>query len=152
MSEIAKARLAALYRYPVKGLSPEELSEAHLMEGAHFPGDRMMAIENGPSGFNPAAPEHMPKQKFLMLMRNEKLARIEARFEDATRRLTLKQGGGVVASGVVDDGAGRAASNASSKATWAKKCVAPHACWSHRRDIASWIRVRVFSRSSTGPA
>ncbi len=109
MSEIAKARLAALYRYPVKGLSPEEISEAHLTEGGHFPGDRMMAIENGPSGFDPAAPEHMPKQKFLMLMRNEKLARIEARFEDATRRLTLKQGGGVVASGVVDDEAGRAA-------------------------------------------
>lgn len=109
MSEIAKARLAALYRYPVKGLSPETLSEAQLMEGAHFPGDRMMAIENGPSGFNPAAPEHMPKQKFLMLMRNEKLARIETRFEDATRRLTLKQGGATVASGVVDEEAGRAA-------------------------------------------
>ncbi len=82
MSEIASARLAALYRYPVKGLSPEAIPEAHLTEGAHFPGDRLMAIENGPSGFNPGAPEHMPKQKFLMLMRNEKLARIEARFDD----------------------------------------------------------------------
>jgi len=109
MSEIAKARLAALYRYPVKGLSPEAISEAHLTEGGHFPGDRMMAIENGPSGFDPATPEHLPKQKFLMLMRNEKLARIETRFDDATRRLTLKQGGAVVASGVVDDVVGRAA-------------------------------------------
>ena len=103
------ARLAALHRYPVKGLSPEAMSEAHLTEGAHFPGDRLLAIENGPSGFDPAAPEHLPKQKFLMLMRNEKLARIAARFEDATRRLTLSQGGGVVASGVVDEETGRAA-------------------------------------------
>ncbi|MCA3593788.1 MAG: MOSC domain-containing protein [Methylobacterium sp.] len=105
----SNARLAALYRYPVKGLSPEAISEAHLTEGAHFPADRLMAIENGPSGFDPAAPEHLPKQKFLMLMRNEKLARIAARFEDATQRLTLRQGGAVVASGMVDDRAGRAA-------------------------------------------
>jgi uncharacterized protein YcbX len=109
MSENAVARLVALYRYPVKGLSPEAIAEAHLPAGGHFPGDRLMAIENGPSGFDPAAPEHMPKQKFLMLMRNEKLARIETRFDDATRRLTLKQGGAVVANGVVDEEAGRAA-------------------------------------------
>ncbi len=35
----------------------------------------MFAVENtGPSGFNPAAPEHQPKIKYLMLMRNEALA------------------------------------------------------------------------------
>jgi uncharacterized protein len=109
MSEIAEPRIAALYRYPVKGLSPEEITEAHLTVDGHFPGDRLMAIENGPSGFNPSAPEHLPKQKFLMLMRNEKLARIHSTFDDATRRLTLKQGGAVVASGVVDHESGRAA-------------------------------------------
>lgn len=109
MSEIAEARLAALYRYPVKGFSPEEIAEAHLVEDAHFPGDRLMAIENGPSGFDPAAPEHLPKQKFLMLMRNEKLARLRSEFDDATRRLTIRQGGHVAASGIVDDEAGRAA-------------------------------------------
>lgn len=108
MSESNIARIAALYRYPVKGLSPQEIGEAALTEGAHFPGDRLMAIENGPSGFDPKAAEHLPKQKFLMLMRNERLARLRTHFDDETRILTIRQGGGVVAAGVVDSEEGRA--------------------------------------------
>ena len=41
--------------------------------GAYFPGDRLFAIENGPSGFDSAAPVHQPKIKYLMLMRHERL-------------------------------------------------------------------------------
>ncbi len=63
-------QVASLYRYPVKGLSPERLERATLERGAYFPGDRLFAIENGPSGFDPAEPRHQPKIKFLMLMRN----------------------------------------------------------------------------------
>ncbi|WP_204280698.1 MOSC N-terminal beta barrel domain-containing protein, partial [Serratia marcescens] len=69
------ARIAALYRYPVKGLSAEPLAEATLTAGGHFPGDRLFAIENGPSGFDPAAPEHQPKTKFLVLARLAALAK-----------------------------------------------------------------------------
>ena len=47
-------RIAALYRYPVKGLSPEPLERVSLQAGGTFPGDRAFAIENGPSGFDPA--------------------------------------------------------------------------------------------------
>ena len=36
----------------------------------------MYAIENGPSGFDPAAPGYLPKHRFLMLMRNERLAEL----------------------------------------------------------------------------
>ena len=68
------ARISALYRYPVKGLSPEPLARATLTAGEYFPGDRLFAVENGPSGFDAAAPQHQPKIKFLMLMRNERLA------------------------------------------------------------------------------
>lgn len=89
-------RVASLYRYPVKGLSPERLTAAKLEEGAYFPGDRLFAIENGPSGFDPAAPEHQPKIKYLMLMRNEALARLRTRYDDASGDLVIAYQGAEV--------------------------------------------------------
>jgi uncharacterized protein YcbX len=86
-------RVSSLYRYPVKGLSPERLVEARLEAGAYFPGDRLFAVENGPSGFDAGAPVHHPKIKFLMLMRNESLARLSTRYDDASNSLLIAQGG-----------------------------------------------------------
>lgn len=103
------ARIAALYRYPVKGLSPEPLDSVRLEPGETFPNDRAYVIENGPSGFDPAAPRHLPKANFLMLMRNERLAGLDARFDDATATLTLRRGGEVVAEGSLATEPGRRA-------------------------------------------
>lgn len=86
-------RVEALYRYPVKGLSPERLDATDLAAGAYFPGDRLYAIENGPSGFDPGAPRHQPKIKFLMPMRNGSLARLRTRYEDETSTLVVEEGG-----------------------------------------------------------
>ena len=69
-----QARIDAIYRYPVKGLSPQRLAQVTLSAGENLPADRLYAIENGPSGFDPARPAYFPKQRFLMLMRNERLA------------------------------------------------------------------------------
>jgi len=85
------ARLESIYRYPVKGLSPERLERASLSEGGYFPGDRLFAVENGPSGFDPAAPVHQPKTRFLMLMREERLATLRTRYDDATGTLSIQQ-------------------------------------------------------------
>src|SRR5215470_6628926 len=95
----AMAQIDALYRYPIKGLSPERLSGAHLTPGRTVPGDRLYAIENGPSGFDPAAPKYLPKTQFLMLMRNERLATLETHYEDATRVLTIRGEGRELARG-----------------------------------------------------
>lgn len=89
-------RIASLYRYPVKGLSPERLARVELDAGQYFPGDRLFAIENGPSGFDPAAPVHQPKIKYLMLMRNEALARLRTRYDDASGDLVIGYEGGEV--------------------------------------------------------
>jgi uncharacterized protein YcbX len=86
-------RLATLYRYPVKGLSPEPLEGVTLGAGCPLPHDRRFAVENGPSGFDPAAPAHLPKIKFLMLMRHESLARLTTRFDERTTVLTVSEGG-----------------------------------------------------------
>ena len=88
-----KATLQSLFRYPVKGLSPELLARVQLMAGDYFPGDRMFAVENGPSGFDPAAPAHQPKIKFLMLMRNERLATLRTRYDDASGALVIVRDG-----------------------------------------------------------
>jgi len=99
----------AIYRYPVKGLSPELLERAGLAVGATVPADRLYAIENGPSGFDPAAPRHQPKQRYLMLMRNERLARLRTRFDDTSHQLTVASDGHTAAQGDLRTPEGRAA-------------------------------------------
>jgi uncharacterized protein len=103
------ATVAALHRYPVKGLSPERIDRAALTVDGHFPGDRLFAIENGPSGFDPAAAEHLPKIRYLMLMKHERLAKLRTRYDDATGILSIAQGGAAVAAGDMATADGRAA-------------------------------------------
>lgn len=86
-------RISSIYRYPVKGLSPEPLTAARLEAGAYFPGDRLFAIENGPCGFDAEDPKHQSKLKFLVLMRLEALARLRTRYEDASGELLIHEGG-----------------------------------------------------------
>jgi len=102
-------RLASIYRYPVKGLSPEALAGADLETDGSFPCDRLFALENGPSGFDAAAPTHQPKIKFLMLMRNGALAGLATRYDPADGELIIARDGRVVARGRLADAAGRAA-------------------------------------------
>jgi uncharacterized protein YcbX len=102
-------RLAALYRYPVKGLSPEQLAAADLRSDGYFPGDRLFAHENGPSGFDPTAPEHQPKIKFLMLMRNGALAGLATRYDETAGVLTISRDGREVARGDLRSAEGRGA-------------------------------------------
>jgi uncharacterized protein YcbX len=93
MSAVPNVAVAALYRYPVKGLSAEPLPSAILSPGKTVPGDRSYAIENGPTGFDPAAPRYFPKSRFLMLMRDERLAAFRSRYDDTSRTLTIAVNG-----------------------------------------------------------
>ena len=86
-------QIASLHRYPVKGLSPERVDAFALKRGAYVPGDRLYAIENGPSGFDAADPKHQPKIKFLMLMRNARLATLRTRYLDDEATLVITDGG-----------------------------------------------------------
>jgi hypothetical protein len=103
------AQIAAIYRYPVKGLTPEPLTSVKLAAGSTLPADRRYAIENGPSGFDPGAPAHFPKIRFLMLMKNERLARLTTTYDDATETLTVSEGGREVTRGDLRTSDGRAA-------------------------------------------
>lgn len=101
-------KIHAIYRYPVKGLSPEPLERAELAVHETLAGDRLYAIENGPSGFDPAVPRHQPKQRYLMLMRNERLAQLRTRFDHANHTLAIEAQGREVARGDLRTPAGRA--------------------------------------------
>ena len=83
------AKIQSIYRYPIKGLTPEPLSRAALQPGQTIPGDRLYAIENGPSGFDPASPRYLSKTHFLMLMKNERLAGLRTSFDQDTHILTI---------------------------------------------------------------
>jgi uncharacterized protein YcbX len=101
--------IQAIYRYPVKGLSAQALPRVVLSKGRTLPADRLYAIENGPSGFDPAAPAYFPKQRFLMLMRNERLAALRTDFDDQTHTLSVWANGRLAAQGDLRTQEGRAA-------------------------------------------
>lgn len=105
----APASIRAIYRYPVKGLSPQALARTRLAVGQTLPADRLYAIENGPSGFDPAAPAYFPKQRFLMLMRNERLAALRTSYDETTRTLSIHWQGHTAARGNLGTVEGRMA-------------------------------------------
>ncbi len=99
MTDPSGPSVRGLYRYPVKGMSPEGMERMPLLAGQTAPFDRAYAVENGPGRFDPQKPAHLPKINFLMLMRNERLATLQTRFEDETETLTVLRGGKQVARG-----------------------------------------------------
>ena len=107
MSDIDPIRVTSLYRYPVKGLRPQQLAEVDVEAGKTLPYDRAWAIENGRGRFDPNNPQYLPKINFLMLMRNERLAALEVEFDETTHTLTLLRNGKQVVKGALDTALGR---------------------------------------------
>lgn len=97
----------SIYRYPIKGLTPEPLKSVTIQAGECLPFDRAYAIENGGGRFDPLQPKHLPKINFLMLMRNERMASLRSSFNDETATLTLQRDGNQVAKGQLTTPTGR---------------------------------------------
>jgi len=124
-SAMSSAEISGLYRYPVKGLSAESLKTVPLAVGKTLPADRRYAVENGPSGFDPAQPAWRPKTYYLMLMRHERLAGFQTLYEDETGRLTIRRDGEIVAQGDLDTAEGRAAIEAFFATHFARELKGP---------------------------
>ncbi len=82
-----------IYRYPVKGLSAEPLGQIGLSAGKCLPHDRRFAIALGTTEFDPAHPQWLSKNHFIMLMRDETLAQLQTSFDTETGLLTIAQNG-----------------------------------------------------------
>jgi uncharacterized protein YcbX len=85
--------IAALYRHPLKGFTPQPIDAAILTPGAHFPCDRLYAVEDGPSGFDAAAPRHLSKQRFTVLAKLPALARVVTHYDEDTGVLDARAEG-----------------------------------------------------------
>lgn len=101
--------VAAIFRHPVKGFTPEGLAHVDLAPGEGFPHDRAWAVENGPSGYDPAAPAFVPKQKFTVLAAIPRVAAARTRFDDATGVLSAQAPGHAGFAGRLADPEGREA-------------------------------------------
>ncbi len=102
-------RIAALYRHPVKGFTPEPLETVVLTPGAHFPCDRIYAVEDGPSGFDPEIPAHLSKMRFTVLAKIPALARARTAYDEATGALRVTAPGRPALVALLTTGEGRAA-------------------------------------------
>jgi uncharacterized protein YcbX len=81
--------IAAIYRYPVKGLSAEPLDRTTLAPGQCLPHDRRFAIALPSTRFDRERPEWLAKTHFVMLMRDAALAHLHTRFDPETGELTI---------------------------------------------------------------
>lgn len=93
MADPVAGTIASLYRHPIKGFTPERLETVTLTAGAYFPCDRLFAIENGPSGFDPAAPSHISKSRFTVLAKMAEVAKAHTAYDEASGILTVEAQG-----------------------------------------------------------
>ncbi|MDY6993313.1 MAG: MOSC domain-containing protein [Pseudomonadota bacterium] len=103
------AMLTQLYRYPVKGLSPEPLECVQVSPLETLPGDRQFALARATSEFQSQAPRHLPKTQFLMLMKDEALAALNSVYDHSTGVLSIYHHQQLQIQGALDQVAGRRA-------------------------------------------
>ena len=101
--------IAALYRHPIKGFTPQKVARARLTTGEAFPGDRLFAVEDGPSGFDAANPGFIPKQRFTVLAKIAAVAAARTYYDEASGRLSAQAPGLPAFDDSLVDEAGRTA-------------------------------------------
>jgi uncharacterized protein YcbX len=83
------ARLAHIFRHPIKAHGREELASVVLSAGQALPWDRHWAVAHDLSKFDALAPGWMPCINFQRAARTPALMAITARFDEATGQMTL---------------------------------------------------------------
>ncbi len=87
------ARLASIWRYPIKGFGAQELESADLKPGQGIPFDRCLAILNHTNANNehgvPNGTDWMPCQNFVRLTKNPNLPSFTMRFDPECALATL---------------------------------------------------------------
>jgi uncharacterized protein len=96
-----------LYRYPIKGLSPEPLQLVSLQAGKMIPLDRCFALAHGTTEFDSNAPQFLRKTHFVMQMKNERLAALQSVYDHSTSTLSIYRDEKSVVSGNLQEIEGR---------------------------------------------
>jgi len=82
-------QIESLYRYPVKGLTPEPISRATLAPGQCIPWDRAFALSQGDSKLDPKNPAWVSKTNFMCLLRNAGIALLDTKFDEVTHTFSI---------------------------------------------------------------
>jgi uncharacterized protein len=102
------ATLSRILRYPVKGLSAEDLESISLQPEQGIAFDRRFALALASTQIDEDHPKWLPKTSFLTLLRDERLAALDTSFDDASGTLTILRNERKIASGCLFDTIGRA--------------------------------------------
>ncbi|WP_091741683.1 MOSC domain-containing protein [Phenylobacterium immobile] len=102
-------KVASIWRYPVKGFTPEALDAVEIAPGRGFPNDRIYAVENGPSGFDPQNPAFVSKHKFAVLAAIPQVAAARTAYDERTQTLNASAPGHPDIQARLADPAGREA-------------------------------------------
>ncbi|WP_420012052.1 hypothetical protein [Tateyamaria sp.] len=92
VSTMPNFTISGLNRFPVKGLSAEPLDTLTLTEGEGVPGDRLFGFARYNSVFDPTNPEPLPKERFVVLVKEAALAGLNTTFDDTTWTLQIATG------------------------------------------------------------
>ena len=82
--------LKKITRYPIKGLSGENINKILLEENQVLPGDREFAFARPHVSFDENNPVYLRKTNFLALVQDEKLAELKTTFDHKLKRLIIK--------------------------------------------------------------
>ena len=102
------ARLVHIYRYPVKGLSPEPLDSVRIAPGRPLPYDRQFALARPSAAFD-GPPHWIRRGNFFQRANDAVLAELDLRCDPDSGRIALQRRGRMVASGNLRDPQDRAA-------------------------------------------
>jgi uncharacterized protein YcbX len=88
-------RVVALYRYPVKGFTPEACESLTVLEEGRIAGDRVLGFRFADSGTPDAA--WSKKHELVVLVNTPGLARLAVDFDHRALRLRIRRDGAVLA-------------------------------------------------------
>ena len=95
-------RVAALYRYPVKGFTPEECETLTLLDGGRVAGDRVLGVRFANAAVSGDA--WGTKHEFVALVNTPGLARLQLKFDHRALRLRIASGSVVLVDEELNDG------------------------------------------------
>lgn len=94
-------RVVALYRYPVKGFTPEQCEVVNVLDEGRIVGDRVLGVRFADSGVIDDA--WSKKHQFVALMNTPGIARLQLRFDHQKRRLCISLEGEVLVNEALDE-------------------------------------------------
>ena len=105
------ATIVKIQRFPIKGLSPEPLDEIALQPGDGIPLDRMYGFAQHWAKFDPANPAPLPKENFVVLLKQEALAKLNTSFDPSSGEFSCSSPDGLQRFNLATEDGRRAAEN-----------------------------------------